>query len=161
MSMMRKLKDFINAEDTILEDEYSEYYEDEYDNTAKAEKHVEKHVENPVRKITKTDNDKVLSLHNNQKNELVLVEPKTLSDASAIAKHVKEDKTCIINVIGVDNEMSQRIADFVGGATFALGGNVEMIAEGVFAALPSSVEFNGNMDMTTKKMSSKLSFLGL
>ena len=46
----------------------------------------------------------------------------------------------IVNLQGVDRELSRRLIDFSSGLTYGLGGAMERVAEQVFLLTPSTVE---------------------
>ncbi len=73
---------------------------------------------------------------------IVVVEPRSFEDSLEIVNSLKERKSVIVNLQYVDRETSQRIIDFVSGATLALDGNQERVGHGVFifASMNCNVE---------------------
>jgi len=63
---------------------------------------------------------------------IVVVEPRSFEDSLEIVNNLKERKSVIVNLQYLDQEMSQRVIDFVSGATLALDGTQERVGHGVF-----------------------------
>jgi cell division inhibitor SepF len=63
---------------------------------------------------------------------IVVVEPRTFEDSLEIVNHLKERKSIIVNLQHLDRDVSQRVIDFVSGATLALDGTQERVGHGVF-----------------------------
>ena len=63
---------------------------------------------------------------------IVVVEPRSFEDSLEIVNCLKERKSVIVNLQYLDREISQRVIDFVSGATLALDGSQERVGHGVF-----------------------------
>ena len=63
---------------------------------------------------------------------IVVVEPRSFEDSLDIVNHLKARKSVIVNLQYLDREISQRVIDFVSGATLALDGSQERVGHGVF-----------------------------
>jgi cell division inhibitor SepF len=63
---------------------------------------------------------------------IVVVEPRSFEDSLDIVNHLKGRKSVIVNLQYLDREISQRVIDFVSGATLALDGSQERVGHGVF-----------------------------
>ncbi len=63
---------------------------------------------------------------------IVVVEPRSFEDSLEIVNHLKARKSVIVNLQYLDREVSQRVIDFVSGATLALDGSQERVGHGVF-----------------------------
>ncbi|MDD3593906.1 MAG: cell division protein SepF [Candidatus Gastranaerophilales bacterium] len=74
--------------------------------------------------------------------EVMVVEPKSFDDALSIAKNLIERKTVVLNVEMLDSEQSQRVVDFLAGATHALEGHQQRIGDGVFIFTPNNVNIS-------------------
>ncbi len=74
---------------------------------------------------------------------MVVMEPKSFEDALTIVRELKLNKSVIVNLHLLDSEQSQRIVDFLSGATHALEGNQERISESIFIFAPASVSITG------------------
>ncbi len=65
-------------------------------------------------------------------NEVVVLEPRCFDDSLEIVTHLKERKSVILNLQHLDDATSQRVIDFVSGATFAFEGSQQRVGNGVF-----------------------------
>lgn len=74
---------------------------------------------------------------------MVVMEPKSFEDALTIVRELKLNRSVIVNLHLLDSEQSQRIVDFLSGATHALEGNQERISESIFIFAPASVSITG------------------
>lgn len=63
---------------------------------------------------------------------IVVTEPRAFEDSLEIVNHLKSRKTVIVNLQYLDRDVSQRVIDFVSGATLALDGTQERVGHGVF-----------------------------
>ena len=69
-----------------------------------------------------------------------LVVPRGFNDAQQIADHFKQGVPVILNLQGVDAELSKRLVDFTSGLTYALDGGMQRVADRVFLLTPRNVE---------------------
>jgi cell division inhibitor SepF len=69
-----------------------------------------------------------------------VVTPRSFNDAQQVADEFKRSKPVIINLQSTDRELSKRLIDFSSGMTYALGGGMQRIAQGIFLLTPQDVE---------------------
>jgi cell division inhibitor SepF len=69
-----------------------------------------------------------------------VVTPRSFNDAQQIADEFKRSKPVIINLQSTDRELSKRLIDFCSGMTYALGGGMQRIANGIFLLTPQNIE---------------------
>jgi cell division inhibitor SepF len=69
-----------------------------------------------------------------------VVTPRSFNDAQQVADEFKRSKPVIINLQSTDRELSKRLIDFSSGMTYALGGGMQRIAQGIFLLTPRNVE---------------------
>jgi cell division inhibitor SepF len=69
-----------------------------------------------------------------------VVTPRSFNDAQQVADEFKRSKPVIINLQSTDNELSKRLIDFSSGMTYALGGGMQRIAQGIFLLTPQNVD---------------------
>jgi len=69
-----------------------------------------------------------------------LVEPAGFNDAEEIGEKFKADIPVIVNLQGMDNDVSKRLIDFAAGLTFGLDGRIQPVADKVFLLTPANVE---------------------
>jgi cell division inhibitor SepF len=71
-----------------------------------------------------------------------LVIPKSFNDAQQVADKFKDSVPVILNLQGVDGDLSKRLIDFASGLTYALDGGMQRIADKVFMLTPRNVEIS-------------------
>ncbi len=69
-----------------------------------------------------------------------LVVPKSFNDAQQIADQFKDSIPVILNLQGIDADLSKRLIDFSSGLTYALDGGMQRIADKVFLLTPRNVD---------------------
>jgi cell division inhibitor SepF len=75
-----------------------------------------------------------------QSPKVHVVAPAGFNDAQEIGDRLKANQPVIVNLQGVDRDLSRRLIDFSSGLTYGLGGAMERVAESVFLLTPSNVE---------------------
>jgi cell division inhibitor SepF len=71
-----------------------------------------------------------------------LVIPKSFNDAQQIADRFKDSIPVVLNLQGVDTDLSKRLIDFASGLTYALDGGMQRIADKVFMLTPRNVQIS-------------------
>ena len=72
--------------------------------------------------------------------KLVVIEPKSFDECPKLVDSLKGRRPVIINLEKVETETARKIFDFLSGATYALSGNVQKIANNIFIFAPQSVD---------------------
>ena len=75
---------------------------------------------------------------------MVVFQPQTYDDTQNIIDNLKSGKPVIINLETLNPDIAQRVLDFVGGAIYALDGNIRKVSKGIFLLAPSGVDIAGN-----------------
>ncbi len=71
--------------------------------------------------------------------KLVVIEPKGFDECSKLVDSLKGRKPIIVNLEKLDADTARKIFDFLGGATYALNGNVQKVANNIFVFAPENV----------------------
>ena len=71
--------------------------------------------------------------------KLILIEPKSFDECSKLVDSLKSRKPIIINLEKLETEVARKIFDFLSGATYALDGKVQKIANNIFIFTPDNV----------------------
>ena len=71
-----------------------------------------------------------------------LVIPKSFNDAQQVADKFKDSVPVVLNLQGIDADLSKRLIDFATGLTYALDGGMQRIADKVFMLTPRNVEIS-------------------
>ena len=77
--------------------------------------------------------------------QVVLVKPDRYDDVTAIADHLNDKKTVVLNLETADKDTSRRIVDFLSGATYANHGNMKKVSRGTFLIVPNGVDMMGEV----------------
>ncbi len=86
---------------------------------------------------------KVISMQNStvrKQFKLVVTEPKSFDECPRLVDNLKSKKPVILNLEKLENETARKIFDFLSGATYALDGNVQKIANNIFVFAPENVD---------------------
>lgn len=70
------------------------------------------------------------------------VRPRSFNQAQEVADRFKEGQAVIVNLEGVDREVSRRLIDFASGLCYGLGGSMEKVATGVYLLQPPNVSLS-------------------
>jgi cell division inhibitor SepF len=139
MTIKSKLKTFF-----FLDEEYDDNDED-FGQTAEAAP-----VKQKLQPVVKNQN--VVSLQSVQKttspsksSKVILVEPRTYSESTDIADHLKNRRAVVVNLQRIDSEQGRQIVDFLSGVVYALGGDIQKIGLSIFLCTPDNVEVSGNI----------------
>ncbi len=69
-----------------------------------------------------------------------IVAPARFSDAQEIANRLMNSQPVIVNMQTAERDLQRRMIDFCSGATYALSGGMERVADEVFLLTPSNVK---------------------
>jgi cell division inhibitor SepF len=86
-----------------------------------------------------------------KQTEMVLAEPTNMEGAASVGTDIRNNKACIVNLKNADPVMAQRIADFIGGLTYAVDGDIQRISDNIFIAAPASVHITNDVTKEIKK----------
>lgn len=96
--------------------------------------------------LRKKSNLKVLQHPSANSYEVMVVEPRSFEESLDIVNNLRDKKSIILNLHLLDAELSQRIVDFLSGATHAIDGHQQRIGEGVFIFAPSNVSISSETE---------------
>lgn len=148
MSIVSKLKNWVTGDPMDEEEYYLE--EDAYaSRPSAAEARHHGATTEPQRPL------KVLNHPNVSLAQVVVIEPRSFNEALEIVHHLKGRKAVILNLHMLDTAQSQRVVDFLSGATHALEGNQQRIGEGVFIFTPSNMSIATEQATTEESMAAE------
>ena len=75
-------------------------------------------------------------------SEVIVIEPRSFDEALEIVEELRCRRSVVLNLQYLDSEQSQRVVDFLSGATHALDGHQQRIGQGVFIFAPSNFTLN-------------------
>jgi cell division inhibitor SepF len=77
-------------------------------------------------------------------SEVVVIEPRSFDEALEIIEQLRCRRSVVLNLQYLDAEQSQRVVDFLSGATHALDGHQQRVGQGVFIFAPSNFVLNSD-----------------
>ena len=89
---------------------------------------------------------KVIDHPSSHATQVVVVEPRAFEDALEMIDHLRVKKSVILNLHLLDTAQSQRVVDFLSGATHALDGHQQRIGDGVFIFTPNNVMIRSEVE---------------
>ena len=87
-------------------------------------------------------------------NQMILLEPRSFSEAQAIADHLKTRNSVVVNLKRVTSAQAKRIIDFLSGCIYAIGGNMQKIGVGIYLCTPKNVQVQGKITDDNEKSKS-------
>ena len=87
-------------------------------------------------------------------NQMILLEPRSFSEAQAIADHLKTRNSVVVNLKRVTSAQAKRIIDFLSGCIYAIGGNMQKIGVGIYLCTPKNVNVQGKITDDNEKSKS-------
>lgn len=89
--------------------------------------------------------NKVVNIHATAQLQVILLKPVGFTnDAKAIADHLREKKTVILNCETTDKVEAARLIDFLAGVAYANDGNIKKIANNNYIITPYNVNISGD-----------------
>lgn len=91
---------------------------------------------------------KVISMQNTGQKQfkIVVTEPKSVDECTKLVDNLKSKKPVIINLGKLENEMARKIFDFLSGATYALDGKAQKVANNIFVFAPENVDVMASIE---------------
>lgn len=136
-NLVSKIKNLVGFQNYSEEDEdliFEELYRSDPDYVSPASSTVE-----PEANRRNKSNLKVVSHPSSGGYEVMVIEPRAFDESLEIIQQLRERKSIVINLHLLDTEQSQRVVDFLSGATHAIDGHQQRIGDGVFIFTPANV----------------------
>jgi len=158
MGLFEKIKDFVTAEDEEPEDEWDDDDDEPEQRYAPPRRNTAYGVSpgteplprrEPIRAPLSQERgrENVIPLRGQEairritaEFKIVVIDPKAFDDCPQLVDSLKSRKPVIINLEHLENDTARKIFDFLSGATYALSGNVQKIAQNIFVFLPENVD---------------------
>ena len=142
MGVFDKFKDLVGIEeyddDDITEEEIR---------AAGAQMERQK-VEPRMSYASRTRNDKVVPMQqgrNPMDFKMVVTEPDGFEECQKLVDSLRDRRPIIINLEKIDTETAKKIFDFLSGATYALNGTVQKVANNIFVFAPANVDVSASV----------------
>lgn len=92
-----------------------------------------------------TGRDKVVNINTTTQLQVVLVKPEKFQDASAIADHLRDKRTVVLNLESANKDVARRMVDFLSGAAYAQEGKIKKVAVATYIITPYNVDIIGDL----------------
>lgn len=92
-----------------------------------------------------TSRDKVVNINTTTQLQVVLVKPEKFHDASAIADHLRDKRTVVLNLESANKDVARRMVDFLSGAAYAQEGKIKKVAVATYIITPYNVDIIGDL----------------
>lgn len=136
--MINKMMGFLGLEEDVEIDEKSEN-EDTVKDTELNE------VESIFASTKKQNNNKVVNIHTAASAKVVIIKPNDYDEAANICDNLRNRKIVVVNTTALEQKIAQRLLDFIGGACYALSGELQQVEKGVYILSPSNVEVSNDL----------------
>ncbi len=142
MGMFNKFKDLIG-----LEEYDEEEFEGEDEGYKQPSQYERRRIEprQPMSTSPRYETSNIVPMQNKTVKsitnafKLVVIEPQGFDECSKLVDSLKSRKPIIVNLEKLDSDTARKIFDFLGGATYALNGNVQKVANNIFVFAPENV----------------------
>lgn len=152
MSFFDKIKDIMSATDE--DDEFEEYTapvkpepktEDYYSSSTSRFERYEKEKTTQFPSDRKGKAQNIGTVKTGTQIQVALVKPERFDDATAIADHLADHRTVVLNLEAASKDIQRRLIDFLSGAAYAHGGRIKRVANSTFIITPSNVDVMGEL----------------
>ena len=126
-------------EDFDLEEPFVETKEERKPRSKKREE------DDMERDYADTSRDKVVNINTTTQLQVVLVKPEKFQDASAIADHLRDKRTVVLNLESANKDVARRMVDFLSGAAYAQEGKIKKVAVATYIITPYNVDIIGDL----------------
>jgi cell division inhibitor SepF len=89
--------------------------------------------------------DNVVNINTTTQLQVVLVKPVEFEEASAIANHLRDKRTVVLNLEAANKEITRRMVDFLSGVAYALEGKIKKVAISTYIITPYNVDIIGDV----------------
>lgn len=102
-------------------------------------------VESIFNTTKKQNNSKVVNIHTAASAKVVIIKPNDYDEAANICDNLRNRKIVVVNTTALEAKIAQRLLDFIGGACYALSGELQQVEKGVYILSPSNVEVSNDL----------------
>ena len=150
MAFTDYLKKFINSSDDY--DDYDEVDETTQENSFEArssytsnydEYETPARTTRPRRQVS--DSNRVVDIRTTAMLQVVLVKPDKFDDARAIADHLNEKRTVVLNLEAASKDVARRLIDLLNGVAYANGGQLKKVSTNTYIITPYNVNVSGDL----------------
>ncbi len=77
--------------------------------------------------------------------KVVLARPVNFEEGPAVADHVNQKRTVVLNLEGINKDVCRRLIDFLTGVAYANEGTLKRVANSTYIITPKAVDIMGDM----------------
>ncbi|MCD8384570.1 MAG: cell division protein SepF [Clostridiales bacterium] len=93
----------------------------------------------------RSSSDNVVNINTTTQLQVVLVKPEKFDEASAIANHLRDKRTVVLNLESANKDIARRMVDFLSGVAYALEGKIKKVAISTYIITPYNVDIIGDL----------------
>lgn len=157
MALTDLFKKFINASD---DDDYEEGTEEiaqegfespSFGSTSSRDYDYDYEAPKPVSRAKRQNNNysndpsRVVDIRTTAMLQVVLVKPDKFEDARAIADHLNEKRTVVLNLEAASKDVARRLVDLLNGVAYANGGQLKKVSTNTYIITPYNVNVSGDL----------------
>lgn len=136
------IKDYFSGIFNVGDEE--EFETESFEETVEQEEVEEERTSKPaIRKIYGQRRNQ--TSENSSAMRMVLVRPEIFTDVAAIADHLKQGKTVVLNLENAESAQARRIVDFLSGAAYAISFKFKPVSNSTFVIIPDNTDFSGDL----------------
>lgn len=136
------IKDYFSGIFNVGDEE--EFETESFEETVEQEEVEEERTSKPaIRKIYGQRRGQ--AAENSSAMRMVLVRPEIFTDVAAIADHLKQGKTVVLNLENAESAQARRIVDFLSGAAYAISFKFKPVSNSTFVIIPDNTDFSGDL----------------
>ncbi len=91
------------------------------------------------------DPSRVVDIRTTAMLQVVLVKPDKFEDARAIADHLNEKRTVVLNLEAASKDVARRLVDLLNGVAYANGGQLKKVSTNTYIITPYNVNVSGDL----------------
>ena len=92
-----------------------------------------------------SDPSRVVDIRTTAMLQVVLVKPDKFEDARAIADHLNEKRTVVLNLEAASKDVARRLIDLLNGVAYANGGQLKKVSTNTYIITPYNVNVSGDL----------------
>lgn len=138
--VLNRIMDVLGLENDYDEDDMEEDTGEESYNCEKDDKNEMEEAEVPFKK-----RGKVVNINTAVSAKIVILKPVNFDEAITICDNLKNRRIVIVNTTDMEPKIAQRLIDFMGGSSYALGADLEEIESNVYILSPSNVQVSSEL----------------
>lgn len=120
--------------------EEEEYFEDSAGQEAAAEEEWQAEIKRPTERKNVVP---ITAIPPKQAPfKVLVVEPRSFEEVQTIVDQMRARRPIILNLEALDKDLAQKILNFLNGAIYALGGETQRVAQGIFFFAPQGVDIS-------------------